>query len=261
MPPRFSDTASALGAAAGQHALVLWLLGLALALALAGWLGARWRQRRTLVARHWALCCALPALALFTLLATQVAAGASMTHFDAALARTLQVQASATLLHWATVPTWAGDPPVVIALVAAVGAWLLWRRERLLALAWVAAVVGNALLNKGLKHLFERARPPHLHGIVHETGYSFPSGHASGHAGGLRHAGLRGAAPGTARLAHAGTAGCRLAGLDGRVQPGAAAGALRQRRAGRAGQRIGMAGAVHSGTAPCTKSTTSKSGV
>ncbi len=74
----------------------------------------------------------------------------------------------------------AGDPPVVIALVAAVGAWLLWRRERLLALAWVAAVVGNALLNKGLKHLFERARPPHLHGIVHETGYSFPSGHASG---------------------------------------------------------------------------------
>ena len=180
MTPRFSDTASALGAAAGQHALVLWLLGSALALALAGWLGARWRRRRTLGARHWALCCALPALALFTLLATQVAAGASMTHFDAALARTLQVQASATLLHWATVPTWAGDPPVVITLVAAVGAWLLWRRERLLALAWVAAVVGNALLNKGLKHLFERARPPHLHGIVHETGYSFPSGHASG---------------------------------------------------------------------------------
>ena len=70
MNPRFSDTASALGAAAGQHALVLWLLGLALALALAGWLGARWRQRRTLGARHWALCCALPALALFTLLDT-----------------------------------------------------------------------------------------------------------------------------------------------------------------------------------------------
>ena len=43
MTPRFSDTASALGAAAGQHALVLWLLGSALALALASWLGARWR--------------------------------------------------------------------------------------------------------------------------------------------------------------------------------------------------------------------------
>ena len=70
MTPRFSDTASALGSAAGQHALVLWLLGSALALALASWLGARWRQRRTLGARHWALCCALPALALFTLLAT-----------------------------------------------------------------------------------------------------------------------------------------------------------------------------------------------
>ena len=91
-----------------------------------------------------------------------MAAGASITHFDTALARTLQVQASTTLLHWATLPTWAGDPPVVIALVAAVGAWLLWRRERLLALAWVAAVVGNALLNKGLKHLFERADLPPL---------------------------------------------------------------------------------------------------
>ena len=44
----------------------------------------------------------------------------------------------------------------------------------------MAAVVGNALLNKGLKHLFERDRPAHWHGVVTETGYSFPSGHASG---------------------------------------------------------------------------------
>lgn len=172
--------AAALGQAVGRHALALWLLGLAPALALAG--GLWWRARRgaAVTPRHWALFCALPAVALFTVLAGQIAPGSPLVRFDAALAATLGSQLPAAVLHLAAVPTWAGNPPVIVALVLAVAAWLLRRGERALAGAWVAAVAGNALLNRALKESFERTRPPHTHGVVSETGFSFPSGHASG---------------------------------------------------------------------------------
>ncbi|MEG9296259.1 phosphatase PAP2 family protein [Mangrovibacillus sp. Mu-81] len=39
----------------------------------------------------------------------------------------------------------------------------------------VVAVAGSNVLNKGIKNLMERERPPYLHG---EDGFSFPSGHA-----------------------------------------------------------------------------------
>jgi undecaprenyl-diphosphatase len=178
--------AEALGQALGQHALALWLAGSATALAFAGGL---WRCVQRAAARplaprraalRWALWWALPAALLFAALASQIAPGMPLSRFDAALAATLGAQLSATALHLALVPTWAGNPPVVAALAVAVSAWLWWRREHALALAWVAAVAGNALLNRGLKEAFQRPRPPHTHGVLGETGFSFPSGHASG---------------------------------------------------------------------------------
>ncbi|WP_338556300.1 phosphatase PAP2 family protein [Paenibacillus sp. KS-LC4] len=48
------------------------------------------------------------------------------------------------------------------------------RRETLL---FLIAVFGSALLNAGLKLLFQRARPS-LNAIITEVGYSFPSGHS-----------------------------------------------------------------------------------
>ena len=47
-------------------------------------------------------------------------------------------------------------------------------------LFFAAAVGGSALLNMGAKALFERMRPDLWEHIVHETSYSFPSGHAMG---------------------------------------------------------------------------------
>jgi membrane-associated phospholipid phosphatase len=57
---------------------------------------------------------------------------------------------------------------------------LLHRGQRTLAVAWVLAVAGNALLNTLLKEIFERARPIHGHGVLIADGWSFPSGHSSG---------------------------------------------------------------------------------
>jgi len=153
-----------------------WLVATGLALVLA----AHWRRGVYYSTRGWLALAALPALGLWAVLAQQVATQGPLTRWDAALTQALHTQVSTAWLHWATWPTRAGDPPVVVALTALVALGLWWRKHHLLALAWVAAVVGNALLNKGLKHLFERDRPAHWHGVVTETGYSFPSGHASG---------------------------------------------------------------------------------
>jgi membrane-associated phospholipid phosphatase len=71
--------------------------------------------------------------------------------------------------------------PLSLWAAAGVLALLLWRRhERALAIAWLAALGGNALLNPALKRAFERLRPEaDLSGLV-AHGYSFPSGHTSG---------------------------------------------------------------------------------
>jgi membrane-associated phospholipid phosphatase len=70
------------------------------------------------------------------------------------------------------------DQAIADAIHASV-ALVALRRHRL-ALAWVFAVIGNALLNLTLKAVFARVRPVHDHGLVYEPGYGFPSGHTSG---------------------------------------------------------------------------------
>lgn len=53
-------------------------------------------------------------------------------------------------------------------------------RQGVLALGWVLAVAGNAVLNPVLKAIFARARPLHENVTVFAQGLSFPSGHTSG---------------------------------------------------------------------------------
>lgn len=184
---------SALAAAVAPHAFTIWLLGLLAAAGLGAatlWWARRWHvphehlQGRglPLAAAHLALAALLwlVAAGLFTQVAAQVVAGRGIVAFDTALHAALAQGVPVALLHWALVPTWLGNPPTVVVLTLGVTGFLLWRRQRVLALGWVAAVAGNALLNKALKHGIERARPLHEHGVLLETGFSFPSGHASG---------------------------------------------------------------------------------
>lgn len=122
----------------------------------------------------------LPALAVFAGLASQIGAGRPLERFDQALARALGEQIGLGTLQAFALPTWLGNPAPVTVLTMAVALALLWRRERLRAGIWLLGVLGNTVLNWGLKQGFARPRPPHDHGVVAETGFSFPSGHASG---------------------------------------------------------------------------------
>lgn len=82
-----------------------------------------------------------------------------------------------TLLGAVTV---AGGPLGMALLVALVAAGLLLRKHRDSAVFVMAAAAGGALLNLGLKMIFERVRPPAATAIAVAKGYSFPSGHAMG---------------------------------------------------------------------------------
>ena len=64
---------------------------------------------------------------------------------------------------------------IVLALVVV---WLLWRRLPRLALFVVITAAGSSLLNTVVKTAVHRLRPVLSHPVAHESGSSFPSGHA-----------------------------------------------------------------------------------
>jgi len=70
-----------------------------------------------------------------------------------------------------------GDPAVALAVVAAVLAWLLWRRTWRDARYWLAAVVFGELVVATIKVALHFPRPDGFAAVA--TSYSFPSGHAS----------------------------------------------------------------------------------
>jgi membrane-associated phospholipid phosphatase len=85
----------------------------------------------------------------------------------------LAFQFFSTITHLADTATLTG-------LAIAGALVLLCLGRRWLALAFAAAIGGNALLNITLKGIFERARPLHDPAVELVRGFSFPSGHSSG---------------------------------------------------------------------------------
>lgn len=116
----------------------------------------------------------------FAEIAEQLGPGGPMSLADEALSAAIRTHAGAGTLHAFALFTHFGDVRVLASLAVAVALWLVWRGQRTLALGWVLALAGNALLNPLLKRIFERVRPLHEHGGIVELGWSFPSGHTSG---------------------------------------------------------------------------------
>jgi membrane-associated phospholipid phosphatase len=81
------------------------------------------------------------------------------------------------LLDAATI---AGGPLGMSLLAAVAAAVLFFLRRRASAVFVMITGAGGALLNLGLKAIFERVRPPAAAAIAVAQGYSFPSGHAMG---------------------------------------------------------------------------------
>lgn len=71
-----------------------------------------------------------------------------------------------------------GGVIAVVLMSAAIGGWLLYRKQRRLAAFFLSSVGGAMALNATLKLLFTRERPELWERLVTESTYSFPSGHA-----------------------------------------------------------------------------------
>lgn len=119
-------------------------------------------------------------LSAFLWIADETGVDEALGSFDDQLAGRLALSLDGNTLRVFAWITHLGDAQVQWLLGGLVGLALLARRDRWMATLWMAAVGGNGLLTRILKAAFERARPLHEHGWASETGWSFPSGHASG---------------------------------------------------------------------------------
>lgn len=188
-----AETLAGFAAVVGAHALAVFFALLAvllLVVAAAGWLlrshvmpQARSRLGPlTLVVMSAAIGFALVlgAASLFAEIAEHLGSGAAMSLADEALTASIRAHVAPATLAVFAVLTHFGDVITLTLLGAVVALLLWWQRRRALAVGWVIALGGNALLNPLLKRVFERVRPVHGDGLADAIGWSFPSGHTSG---------------------------------------------------------------------------------
>lgn len=128
---------------------------------------------RRVLARHAVV---IACLLLFALLARQVLDEGPLTQVD----REVMLFMAAHRIAWVTQATlflsMLHETGKVLGAAALIAAWLAWRHRK----RWVVAMVvvpTGMLMNVGLKHLFQRARPAPDEPLVQLTTYSFPSGH------------------------------------------------------------------------------------
>jgi membrane-associated phospholipid phosphatase len=192
--PATDDAMIALAQAAGAHALAdfksLVALLLLAAVGLSAWALQRGAEPRAATAATWpdriaarqVFAFALIAVAVlaFAALAHAVGAGGTFLRVDRVFSEAVHASASEqTLLAFAWI-TNLGDGRTLALLCIAGAGLLLVRDQRALAIALVAAMGGNGLLNAVLKRVLARVRPPHEQGMQVFHGWSFPSGHSSG---------------------------------------------------------------------------------
>lgn len=178
---------------AGEHALGLFFAAL-LALLLATTLLWRFAQRYAVpsersrlppagfLALHLSIGFAIivGAGAVFAEIADELGTEEDLGELDETFTAALSKSISMRTAQAFAVLTHLGDTITLTVLCIAVAAVLALRGRRWLALAWMLAVAGNAVLNPTLKLIFQRVRPMHDAVLVTADGWSFPSGHASG---------------------------------------------------------------------------------
>lgn len=112
---------------------------------------------------------------LFVVLAQRIAGQTELTRFDVALSVALHQHGTPALTQGLRGVTTFGSSAAIIAIGVGVGLLLLFRRAHYLLAVWIAGLAGGALLNQGLKAIFQRARPEFA--VTYQS-WSFPSGHA-----------------------------------------------------------------------------------
>ena len=134
-----------------------------------------------LIARHLivGLLLSVAFTVLFVRLLDFVTDHKDVTAFDRALLYFMYHHRAPWLTQSAKFLARMGSPPVIVsfALVAAlVGA--VWPKVRGAAWTLPVAVIGSGIIIQGVKLIVHRPRPAFFTPLLHEGGYSFPSGHS-----------------------------------------------------------------------------------
>ena len=187
-----SDPLFALAEQAAANALTFFLALLAIVLILVavGWqlfhgiLVVRARMKSPdaiyLIGSVLGLVLVTGGVLIFIEIAEGIAVNSRLSIVDATITNSIKTNISVAPLQIFSVVTHFGDRPVLFTIGALVTVLLWHAHRRSLAIAWVIALAGNAVLNPVLKQFFERLRPLNEHGVANALGWSFPSGHASG---------------------------------------------------------------------------------
>jgi undecaprenyl-diphosphatase len=117
---------------------------------------------------------------VFVWLASALTPGSPLIRFDQAISDALRAHLAPQAVQVAAALTHLADPATLTVLCVVGTLVLVARRQLGLALAWVLAIAGNAILNPSLKLLMGRVRPLDPEGGLLVPGLSFPSGHSSG---------------------------------------------------------------------------------
>jgi undecaprenyl-diphosphatase len=105
--------------------------------------------------------------------------GKTVTPFDRSILYFMYHHRAHWLTQAAKVLARMGSPPVIagVALASAI-VGIFWRKVRGAAWTMPVAIIGAGVIIQGIKLIIKRPRPSFFAPILHETGYSFPSGHS-----------------------------------------------------------------------------------
>jgi undecaprenyl-diphosphatase len=117
------------------------------------------------------------AIAVFLLLALLLTQGSWLAAFDQQVTQFLQARRTPWLSRAMLFVSDAHETVRILAATVLLAMWRLVRSDRTAAMTLAVVPLGQ-LLNVGLKHVFQRARPVVPEPLVHLATYSFPSGHA-----------------------------------------------------------------------------------
>ncbi len=115
---------------------------------------------------------------MFGALAEDVVKKDSITIYDAGIGRWLLARATEDSSEFFFVLTQFASLWAIGLGSIALSAWLIFRKKWTDLMTLAASVGGGILLNLLLKNIFLRQRPDFPNAFYHESGYSFPSGHA-----------------------------------------------------------------------------------
>lgn len=105
--------------------------------------------------------------------------GKTVTPFDRSILYFMYHHRTPHLTQAATVLAHMGSPPVIagVALVSAV-VGIFWRKVRGAAWTMPIAIIGSGVIIQAVKLVIKRPRPSFFAPLLHESGFSFPSGHS-----------------------------------------------------------------------------------